>query len=140
MSIELGLVVIGFGVFVGVLSALFGVGGGIVMVPFMVLALGDTQHVAEGTSLLVIVPTAAAGVFAMRNSGHVAYRSALWLAVGGVGGSALGALLALKLSSERLEDIFAILVVISGVRLIVDAIRRAQSSDENGNSEETPTS
>ena len=39
--------VIGFGVFVGLLSAVFGVGGGIVMVPFMVLVLDETQHVAD---------------------------------------------------------------------------------------------
>ena len=123
MSVELGLLVIGFGVLVGIFAAIFGVGGGIVMVPFMVLVLEETQHVAEGTSLLVIVPTAAAGVFALRNSGHVSYRHALWLAVGGVGGSVLGALLALELSADRLEDLFALLVIVLGLRLVVRAIR-----------------
>ena len=124
MSVVLVLGVIAFGAFVGVLSAVFGVGGGIVMVPFMVLVLEETQHVAEGTSLLVIVATAAAGVFALRNSGHVSYRPALWLGLGGVVGSFLGALLALELSAALLEDIFAVLVVTMGLRLLFTSFRR----------------
>ena len=123
MSIALVLLVIGFGVFVGVLSAVFGVGGGIVMVPFMVLVLEETQHVAEGTSLLVIVVTAAGGVFALRKSGHVFYRHAMWLGIGGVAGSALGAVVALKLSAALLEDIFAVVVVVMGLRLILQSLR-----------------
>lgn len=123
MSVELSLVVIGFGVLVGIFAAVFGVGGGIVMVPFMVLVLEETQHVAEGTSLLVIVPTAAAGVFALRRSGHVSYRHAGWLALGGIGGSVLGALVALELSAGLLEDLFALLVVVMGVRLVVQTLR-----------------
>ena len=117
------ILVVAFGVFVGVLSALFGVGGGIVMVPFMVLVLEESQHVAEGTSLLVIVATAAAGVFALHQSGHVFYRHAMWLGVGGAVGSLLGALLALELSADLLEDIFAVLVVGMGIRLIVKSLK-----------------
>ena len=51
-----------FGIVVGLLSALFGIGGGVAMVPFMVLLLHRSPHLAEGTSLLVIIPTAIAGV------------------------------------------------------------------------------
>ena len=128
MTIELALVTIVFGVFVGVLSGVFGVGGGIVIVPFMVLVLEDSQHVAEGTSLLVIVFTAAAGVFALRKSGHVAFRSAALLAVGGIVGSVLGAVVALEISAETLENIFAILVVVSGARLIYGSVREYATS------------
>ena len=123
MTILLALVVIGFGVFVGVLSGVFGVGGGIVMVPFMVLVLEDSQHVAEGTSLLVIVFTAAAGVFALRKSGHVEFRHAAWLALGGIFGSVLGAIVALEIPADVLEDIFAALVVSIGVRLVYQSIK-----------------
>jgi uncharacterized membrane protein YfcA len=123
MTILLALVVIGFGVFVGVLSGIFGVGGGIVMVPFMVLVLEDSQHVAEGTSLLVIVATAAAGVFALRKSGHVEFRHAGWLAIGGIVGSVLGALVALQIPADVLEDIFAALVVVSGIRLVFKSLQ-----------------
>lgn len=107
------------GVGVGVLSALFGVGGGILMVPFMVLALDATQHVAEGTSLLVIIPTAVAGVLAHRRRGYVAFRHAAVLALGGLGGAYLGASLALGLSPAVLQGIFGVLVAITGVRFVV---------------------
>lgn len=122
MSILLIFSVVGFGVLVGVLSALFGVGGGIVMVPFMVIVLEETQHVAEGTSLLVIIATAAAGVFALRDSGHVRYRPAALLAAGGIMGSLLGALAALALSADVLENIFAALVVVVGLRLVIKSL------------------
>ncbi|MGH2736650.1 MAG: TSUP family transporter, partial [Actinomycetota bacterium] len=56
MSVLVGIGIASAGLGVGLLSALFGVGGGLVMVPFMTLVLDESQHLAEGTSLLVIVP------------------------------------------------------------------------------------
>lgn len=111
--------VVAFGVLVGALSALFGIGGGVVMVPFMVLLLGGDQHLAEGTSLLVIVPTAVAGVVAHARRGFVDFRSAAWLAIGGVVGAFIGARIALASSTETLEMIFAGFLVVMGVRLLV---------------------
>lgn len=90
MSVEFALLAVAVGVIVGVISALFGAGGGIIMVPFMVLILEKTQHVAEGTSLLVIVPTALAGVYAHRKAGYVAWRTLICSGSGGSGGSSRG--------------------------------------------------
>jgi uncharacterized membrane protein YfcA len=111
------------GIGVGVVSALFGVGGGIVMVPFMVLVLGFSQHIAEGTSLLVIIPTAAAGVLAHRKKRPIEWRSALVIAAGGVVGAFLGAHVALATEGPLLQKLFACLVAIVGLRLIVDGLR-----------------
>ena len=58
-----------FGVLAGVASGLLGVGGGTLMVPFLTLAAGYSQHVAEATSLLVILPTAIVGSLALRHRG-----------------------------------------------------------------------
>ena len=55
------LLIFGVGLLAGVLSGLFGVGGGVLLVPAMVIVLGYGQHLAQGTSLLVIIPTAIAG-------------------------------------------------------------------------------
>jgi len=115
--------VVGFGMLTGVLSALFGVGGGLVMVPFMVLALGSDQHLAEGTSLLVIVPTAIVGVVAHSRRGYVSFRLAVLLATGGVGGSVLGATVALQLEEGSLQVIFGVFLALIGVRTIVEALR-----------------
>ncbi len=60
---------VAFGVLAGVASGLLGVGGGTLLVPFLTLAVGLSQHEAEATSLLVILPTAIAGTLALRRRG-----------------------------------------------------------------------
>ncbi len=116
------------GVGVGVFSALFGVGGGILMVPFMVLVLGLTQHVSEGTSLLVIVPTALAGAITHARRGLVDVNAAVMLALGGVVGAVLGALLGLDLSADLLRRLFAVLVAIVGARLVIEGLRERKAT------------
>ena len=124
MSVELVLLVVAAGVVVGVLSALFGVGGGLLMVPFIVLVLGKGQHLAEGTSLLVIVPTAVAGSIAHWRNRFVVPREAAVLALGGIVGVYLGASLALETPSETLQLVFGIYLGAMGVRSIWQGARR----------------
>lgn len=121
VPVAVGVALAGAGV--GVLSALFGVGGGLVMVPFMVLALGADQHLAEGTSLLVIVPTALAGVVAHARRGYVSFRHAALLAAGGIGGAYLGARVALALEADALQVLFGLFLVTMGVRMGVQGYR-----------------
>jgi uncharacterized membrane protein YfcA len=123
----LGIATAGVGVVVGVTSALFGVGGGILMVPFMVLALEMTQHVAEGTSLLVIVPTALVGTIAHSRRGYVDRRAAAGLAAGGIVGALIGALVSLELPGDTLQRMFAVVAAIAGARLIYDGIKGRES-------------
>jgi uncharacterized protein len=107
-----------FGFLVGGLSALLGVGGGLIMVPLLALALDVGQHAAEGTSLLVIVPTAAAGVIVHSRAGYVSFYPAAFLGLGGILGSYLGALLALEVDGDALRTAFGIFTILMGVRLI----------------------
>src|SRR5207245_1601897 len=74
------LVVLGLaiGLLTGIVSGLLGIGGGIVMVPAMVLSLGLSQHLAQGTSLFVIVPTAAAGSVTHFRLGNIRLVVAGW--------------------------------------------------------------
>lgn len=120
---------VAFGVVVGLLSALFGIGGGVAMVPFMVLLLERSQHLAEGTSLLVIVPTAIAGVIAHHKRGFVSFRLASTLAVGGVFGAFLGARLALSLEEGVLTKFFVLFLVFMGVRIILEGQRMMKKAD-----------
>lgn len=133
MSLHLALGVIAAGICVGVFSALFGVGGGVIMVPFIVLALDETQQLAEGTSLLVIVPTAVVGALAHRRSGYVSLPHGVWLAVGGVAGSVLGAVVALRISGESLQTVFAIFVAVMGVRLVIRGLRKMRQGPNAAN-------
>jgi uncharacterized protein len=123
LSLPVVIGVVAFGVSVGVLSALFGIGGGLVMVPFMVLLLDQGQHLAEGTSLLVIVPTAVAGVIAHARRGYVDFGAAALLAAGGVFGAVAGARIALATSDDSLQKAFAIFLILMGARLIRDGYR-----------------
>jgi len=131
MSIGLATIVVFGGVVGGVLSALLGIGGGLFLVPFLVLGLGEGQHVAQATSLLVIVPTAIVGVVAHRRRDFVSFRTAIFLAAGGIPGAWLGALLALKLSATVLQGVFGIFMVLMGIRLAISG-RRVLRAEREG--------
>ena len=103
------------------LAGLLGVGGGILIVPFLVLAVGMSQHEAEATSLLVILPTALAGSVALRRRDVGDLPVALALGTVGALGAVLGALLALSLPADVLRSVFAILLAVVGIRLVRDA-------------------
>lgn len=123
---------VAFGVGVGLLSALFGIGGGVAMVPFMVLLLERSQHLAEGTSLLVIIPTAIAGVIAHHKRGYVSFRLAGLLAIGGVVGAFFGAKLALSLDQDVLEKFFAGFLILMGVRIIREGMKMSGDRSSRG--------
>lgn len=118
-----GLVValLAAGAAAGVLAGLLGVGGGILLVPFLVLAVGMSQHEAEATSLLVILPTAVAASVALMRRDVGDLPVALGIGLVGALGAVAGALLALALPAETLRLGFAVLVGIVGLRFVRDA-------------------
>ncbi len=123
MSIELVLGLVAMGLFTGMASGLLGIGGGVFMVPFLVLVASLEQHEAQATSLLVIVPTAIVGSLTLRRKGVGDLKRALGIGLLGAAGGAAGALLALALDEDVLQVAFAALLVFSGVRLLRDAAR-----------------
>lgn len=117
------LAMVAFGVFVGVTAGLLGVGGGILIVPFLVLAAGMSQHEAEATSLLVVLPTAVAASLSLRRKGVGDLALALRVGLLGSLGAAGGALVALALAGETLRLLFAVFLGLIGLRLVRDALR-----------------
>lgn len=105
------------GVAMGLLSAMFGIGGGIVLVPVLTSLLGFGQYVAAGTSLAVMVPTALLGAIRLTSPGLTQWNRGLLLGLGGVVGGILGARLALALPVDIVTYVFALLMVITAVRL-----------------------
>jgi uncharacterized membrane protein YfcA len=106
------LILIGFGVIVGVFSGVMGLGGGSVMIPIMVLAFGMTQQMAHGTSLAVMIPPVALpAVIEYWRHGNVDVRVAAWTAVGVLLGSFFGALVANSLPKESLKLVFGFLLI-----------------------------
>jgi uncharacterized membrane protein YfcA len=112
-----GLLAIGLAA--GFLAGLLGVGGGILMVPAMVLLLGFDQHVAQGTSLVVIIPAALSGSYSHHRSGRLVLRDAAFLAAGGVIGAIMGGVFALSMDDELLQRLFAAFVLVSGLRILL---------------------
>lgn len=125
------------GVAVGCLSAMFGVGGGVLMVPFMVLMLDKSQHLAEGTSLLVIVPTAVVGVVVHRRSGFVSFRHGSLLALGGIGGAWVGAMVALQVPAETLQMVFGAFMAVIGLRTVRHGIKQMKAERHPPNEDGT---
>ncbi|HEX2303980.1 MAG TPA: sulfite exporter TauE/SafE family protein [Gaiella sp.] len=111
---------LGFGA--GVLSGVFGVGGGILFVPTLVL-LGLGQVEASATSLLAIVPTAAAGAVRQRAYGNLRVRAALVLGVVSVAGAELGVQVATRIDESLLRRLFGVLLLVVAARLLVQAVR-----------------
>jgi uncharacterized protein len=130
VSVDVAIAVGLAGVVVGTLSALLGVGGGLIMVPLIVLLLGKSQHVAEGTSLLVIVPTALVGAVLHYREGFVSLRHSALLGASGIAGGYLGASLALGLAEERLQLIFGLFLLVMGGRSIQQGLRDRRGTPE----------
>ena len=114
-----------FGVLAGAGSGLLGVGGGTFVVPYLVLVVGLSQHEAQATSLLVVLPTAIVAAESLRRRGVGDVRLGLRIGVVGVAGGVAGALLALVLPASLLRLGFAVLLAGVGVRLLLDARRAA---------------
>jgi len=110
---------IGIGLAAGLLSGLFGVGGGTVIVPLLVLLLRFDQRLAAGTSLAAIVPTATVGVISYAAHGSVAWIPALILAVGAVIGAQVGTWLLARISQNALRWGFIGFLVVVIVMLFV---------------------
>ena len=107
------------GLAAGFLAGLLGVGGGILLVPAMVLLLGFDQHVAQGTSLVVIIPAALIGTWTHYRRGTIRPRDAVLVAAGGVIGAAVGSLSALTLDDELLRRLFALVLLATAVRMLL---------------------
>jgi hypothetical protein len=104
------LLAIVLGLVSGVLAGLYGIGGGILFVPTLVLVFGLGQVEAEATSLLAILPTVAAGAWQQHRYGNVRWRAALVVGLAAIGGVQVGVFVARAIPEEALQRLFAILI------------------------------
>lgn len=111
------LALAGVGLTAGFFSGLFGVGGGIVLVPLLILVAGYTQRMASGTSLAAVLPTALAGAASYASTGSIDWISGILLAGGAVAGSLLGTWLLDRIPAGLLRWLFVIFLVAVAVRL-----------------------
>lgn len=117
------------GVAGGLLSGLFGVGGGIVMVPLLIWLTGMDQRQASATSLLAIVPASAAGMITYLTGSAVNLMAGVLIAVGGVIGAQLGAALLARLPIRLLRWLFVALMLVVAVRTVLATPSRGADFD-----------
>jgi uncharacterized membrane protein YfcA len=106
------------GLVAGVLAGLFGVGGGILFVPTLALALGLEQHHAQATSLLAILPTVAVGAWRQQRYGNVRWTPSLVLGIAGIAGIVAGGFLAESLPGHILRRLFGALLLLTAAQLV----------------------
>lgn len=108
---------VGLGLIVGILSGMLGVGGGIVMVPLLVLLLGIEQHLAQGVSLAYIIPTASMGAYTHYRQGNVVRVAVPWMAMASLLMAVLGSALAHSIGSIALRQVFGIFLSLIGLQM-----------------------
>src|SRR5207249_2985525 len=117
-GVSMPLIILLLGLGVGVLVGLLGIGGGVVLVPAMVYLLGMDQHLAQGTSLFILLPPI--GLGALREywkQGQVDLRPGTLCALGMLLGAYGGSLVALPLASRHLKGLFGCFLVLSAILL-----------------------
>jgi hypothetical protein len=111
-------IVLFLGLAVGVLVGLLGIGGGVLLVPALVYLVGMDQHIAQGTSLLILLPPV--GLGALREywrEGQVDLRAGILCAVGMLVGGYLGGLIAVPMASRELKGLFGCFLVLAAILL-----------------------
>ena len=119
MNISDIIILICIGFAAGAFSGMFGIGGGLIMVPAMVFFLSMSQHAAQGTSLgVLVIPVAAVAAFNYYKQGQLDVKYALIIALTFVAGGYFGSKFSLGLSELMLKRIFGVLMLVMAVRLI----------------------
>ena len=119
------VLVLGIGLAAGILSGVFGIGGGVIIVPALIYMAGFRQHSATGTSLAVLLPPIGIGaMWEYYRHGNVDMRVAMIMAIAVFAGGWIGALVANRVAGPYLRLAFGLFVVVLGVSLILGAVRR----------------
>jgi uncharacterized membrane protein YfcA len=129
MTISLLLLFALLGMFAGSLSGLLGIGGGVILVPALIFLFGLTPHLAQGTTLaLMVPPIGLLAAVAYYRHGHVHLRIAAMIAVGFIAGGFFGAELAVGLSNSVLEKVFGSALLIIALKVLLTPGQPASDS------------
>jgi uncharacterized protein len=119
MSAQTIILLVLVGLAAGMLSGLIGVGGGIIIVPALVLFLGFTQKQAQGTSLgILLLPIGILAVIQYYKAGYINMSYVFIVALAFLAGSYFGSKLAITLSDEKMKKIFAITLMLVAIKML----------------------
>jgi len=119
MTIEQIAILLIIGLVAGFMSSMVGIGGGLVIVPALVLLYGMDQKLAQGTSLFIIaLPVTAAGAFVYYRSGQADWQASLIIAITFLVGGYFGGLLATSMDSNLVRKIFAVFLLLISIKML----------------------
>ena len=131
MDISTALLLLAIGLIAGIAAGFVGIGGGMIIVPALVFGLGMTQHMAQGTSLaMMLPPIGILGVMNYAKAGEININYALLLALTFILGAWLGSRWSLKINASIVRLIFAVFMVLAAIRMAIKSI--TELSDPNG--------
>lgn len=109
------------GIVAGVLSGLFGIGGGIVIVPALVMLFGLSQQTAQGTTLaLLSIPVSLVAAMNYTKAGMVDWKAAVILALGFIVGGYFGSKLAVGIDGALMKKMFAVLMIVMALKMLFE--------------------
>jgi len=119
MSVTTILLIVVLGLITGFMAGMLGIGGGIIVIPALVMIMGFSQQSAQGTSLAMMIPPV--GIFAVMNyykAGHVDLKVAAILACVFIIGSIFGSKLAVKIPQDVLKKVFGVFVIVVAMKML----------------------
>lgn len=124
MKLEQIIILILIGILAGFIGGIAGVGGGLVIVPMLVMVMGMTQHQAQGTSIGTLVfPIAILAAMNYSKEGFVNWKYVIFLALAFMVGSYFGSKLAVDIDGKMLKRVFATVLVIGAIKMYWDSFR-----------------
>jgi uncharacterized membrane protein YfcA len=119
MSVSTILILLVIGTITGAMAGMLGIGGGIVVIPALVMIMGLSQQTAQGTSLAMMLPPV--GILAVYNyykAGHVDIRIAILLAIAFIAGSYFGSKLAINIPQDLMKKIFGVVLFLVALKML----------------------
>jgi len=119
MDVNTVLLLLLIGLLAGLLSGFVGVGGGIIIVPGLVLLLGFSQHTAQGTSLaLLMLPVGILAVLNYYKAGHISFHAAFIIGIAFILGAFLGSKFSLGIDQNIVKKIFAVFMIVVALKFL----------------------
>ena len=122
LSKQIMVFAVGASFFAGIISSLFGIGGGTVFVPLMVVAIGLSMKLAAPTSQFILMFVAASGMIVHSALGHPNYYEAGMLSIGSFVGGIVGSKLSTRVNEQKLRLVVIIVLGITAAKLVIDAL------------------
>lgn len=123
VTVPIALAYVASGIAMGVLSALFGIGGGIILIPIAVTFFGFSQQLAAGTSLAVMAPIALLGAWTQSRAGATDWSTGLRFGIASIPGGIAGAAVAVSVSGSAIRTAFAIVMIVVALRMLREGWR-----------------